>query len=443
MESRIEFNRPKTQAVTDGSGSNQGSRRLRFDCARLGVATPDNVREDRPSRALRSPRPGRIHRGQQAGLQYTRGWQRVERLAAMGIFKRRKVFWIGYFDKNRRRGHESSRSTIRRDAEQLLALRISEVLRGLYKRPAKISSGEFSKRYMEHAKANKRSWLRDEQMLKQPTEYFGSERPLTAINPVDIEGFKVYRRAQVAGSTTNRELALLKRMFNLAIEWDLFVERNPACRVKFFKEFKIHRRILSAEEEERLLHNASPILQDPISFGLKTGLCVGEIFSLQWSRVDLDNGILNVFAPKTGKPRPVPMNSEARRVLEAWALGRRNDFVFYNHDTGRPFVDLKAGCALACRKAGISGASWHTLRHTFASRLVERGVDIVTVQQLLGNSTITVTMRYTHTNLDSKRSAVAKLADHCNKSVTVCTTMQHEHPKLSHSRVLTYNAVRT
>lgn len=361
----------------------------------------------------------------------------------MGVFKRGKTFWIDYFDKNRRRIQESSRSTIRRDAEQLLALRKSEVLRGLYKRPVKISFGEFGKRYMEHAKANKRSWLRDEQMLKQLTEYFGRERPLTAISPVDIEGYKLHRRTQVSGSTTNRELALLKRMVNLAIEWDLFVERNPVCRVKFFREFNIHRRILSVEEEERLLRNASPFLQDLITFGLNTGLRVGEIFSLQWPRVDMQNGILNVFAPKTGKTRSVPINSEARRVLEAWALGRKNDFVFYNHDTGKPFVDLKAGFALACRKAGISGVSWHTLRHTFASRLVERGVDIVTVQQLLGHSTVTVTMRYTHTNLDSKRSAVAKLADHCNKSVTICTAMQQEHPQLSHSRVLSYNAVRT
>jgi len=66
----------------------------------------------------------------------------------------------------------------------------------------------------------------------------------------------------------------------------------------------------------------------------------------------------------------------------------------------------------------------HTLRRTFASRLKERGVDIVTVQQLLGHSTVTVTTRYKHTNRDSKRSAVARLSDHCNKSVTVCTTMQ-------------------
>jgi integrase len=361
----------------------------------------------------------------------------------MSVFKRGRVFWIDYFDKNRRRIQESSRSSIRRDAEQLLALRKSEVLRGVYKRPVKINFGEFSKRYMDHAKANKRSWLRDEQMLKQLTECFGSERPLTEIGPVDIEGYKLHRRTQVSGSTTNRELALLKRMFNLAIEWDLFLDRNPVCRVRFFREFNIHRRTLSLEEEQQFLRNAAPFLQDLVIFGLNTGLRVGEIFSLQWSHVDMEKGILNVFAPKTGKTRPVPMNSEARRVLEAWALGRKNSFVFYNHDTGKPFVDLKAGFALACRKAGISGVTWHTLRHTFASRLLDRGADIVTVQQLLGHSTVIVTMRYTHTNLDSKRAAVEKLAPHCDKSVTVCTTMQQPHPKLSHSRVVSYNVSRS
>ena len=97
----------------------------------------------------------------------------------------------------------------------------------------------------------------------------------------------------------------------------------------------------------------------------------------------------------------VPINSEARKVLEYWALGKRNESVFYNPETGQPFVDLKAGFALACRKAGIEGVTWHTLRHTFASRVLDRGADIVTVQQLLGHSTVTVTMRYTHTNLDS------------------------------------------
>jgi Phage integrase family len=77
---------------------------------------------------------------------------------------------------------------------------------------------------------------------------------------------------------------------------------------------------------------------------------------------------------------------------------------------------LKAGIARACRKAKIEGVTWHTRRHTFASRLVNRGVDIVTVQQLLKHSAITVTMRYTRTNLDSKHAAVAKL-EKCGDSV--------------------------
>lgn len=139
--------------------------------------------------------------------------------------------------------------------------------------------------------------------------------------------------------------------------------------------------------------------------------------------MDLDAGILNVFAPKTQKTRAVPINPEARRILEACALNRKNEFVFYNQDTGEPFVDLKAGFTLACKKAGITRVTWHILRHTFASRLLALGADIVTVQQLLGHSTLMVTMRYLHTNLDSKRAAVEKLAGYSDNLVTVRTKL--------------------
>ena len=83
--------------------------------------------------------------------------------------------------------------------------------------------------------------------------------------------------------------------------------------------------------------------------------------------------------------RTIPLNSSGLKVLGAWSLNRKNDLVFYNHETSEKLVGLKAGFSLACKKAGISDVSWHTLRHTFASRLLDRGVDIVTVQQLLGH----------------------------------------------------------
>lgn len=349
----------------------------------------------------------------------------------MGVRKRGRIWWIDYYDQSRVRVQESSHSSNRRDAVNLFNVRKSEVLRGVYKRPVKITFEEFGKRYMEHAKANKRSWLRDEQMLGHLEKYFGSERQLTDITPAEIEGYKLHRKAKVSGSTVNRELALLKRMFNLAITWDLYLDLNPFRKVKFFREFNTGLRVVSPEEEEKLLRNAAPYFQDLIRFALNTGLRIGEVFSLQWSSVDWEKSILNVFAPKTQKTRVVPLNAEARKVLEYWALGKRNEFVFYNPETGKPFVDLKAGFALACHKAEISGVTWHTLRHTFASRLVNRGVDIVTVQELLGHSTVTVTMRYTHTNLDSKRNAVAKLEGFSDILVTPCTKMQQSTPRVS------------
>jgi len=329
----------------------------------------------------------------------------------------------------------------RQDASDLLAIRRSEILRGVYKQPVKITFLEFGDRYMEYAKTNKRSWLRDEQMLENLYDFFKKERQLTDITPVAIEGYKVHRRAEVSGSTVNRELALLKRMFNLAINWDLFLDANPVRKVKFFREFNTGLRVVSPEEEKSLLENASPYLQDLIRFALNTGLRTGEIFALRWSNVDLQKGILVIFAQKTQRLREVPINSETRKVLESWHLAKKNVSVFYNPETGKPFVDLKAGFALACKKAGISGVTWHTLRHTFASRLVANGVDIVTVKELLGHSSITVTMRYAHTNFDSKRAAVEKLDGFGDNLVTVPKKVHHNRARLSLIRPASYNAV--
>jgi integrase len=284
---------------------------------------------------------------------------------------------------------------------------------------------------MEYAKLHKRSWLRDEQMLKSLKAFFSKDRQIRELLASDIEGFKAQRRKQVSGSTVNRELALLKHMFNLAIDWDLFPGPNPVRRVKFFQEITKGNRVLSLEEERKLLAAATPSIQDIIVFGLNTGLRIGEILSLTWESVDWEKNLLTVFAQKTQKTREIPINSETQRVLQCWALGRKNEFVFYNHETGKPFVDLDAGLELACKKAGIEGITWHKLRHTFTTRLLERGADLATVQQLLGHSTVTVTMRYAHPNLGSKRDAVAKLQNFGDNLVTACTKMQQSNAKVS------------
>jgi len=82
--------------------------------------------------------------------------------------------------------------------------------------------------------------------------------------------------------------------------------------------------------------------------------------------------------------------------------------------------------------------TWHTLRHTFASRLLERGADIMTVNELLGHSTVTVTMRYTHSHLDSKVSAVGKSAVDCYNPAAVGAKLQQLNTEIVTSWPLTH-----
>ena len=112
---------------------------------------------------------------------------------------------------------------------------------------------------------------------------------------------------------------------------------------------------------------------------------------------------------KTRRKLEVPLNDAALAVLEAKQAAKHGPYVFYNPLTGDRFFDLKAGWKAALRRAGLSGITWHTFRHTFASRLTNSGVDLVTVKELLGHSTINTTMRYAHSNHDTKARAVAKL----------------------------------
>jgi integrase len=137
-----------------------------------------------------------------------------------------------------------------------------------------------------------------------------------------------------------------------------------------------------------------------------------------WEEVDLEQKRLSIIMGKTRRKLEVPLNDAALAVLEAKQAAKHGPYVFYNPLTGDRFFDLKAGWKAALRRAGLSGITWHTFRHTFASRLTNSGVDLVTVKELLGHSTINTTMRYAHSNHDTKARAVAKLPT-SDKIVTV------------------------
>ena len=334
----------------------------------------------------------------------------------MALYRRGQNWYVSY-SADGRRIQESTGTANRREAEKFLALRVSEVQRGVYVKPVHIPLPELWERYIGYSKAHKRSWKRDEQMYRNLQGFFGPVN-MDAITPLRVEDFQQHRVREVSPATVNRECALLKHMFNMAERWGMHRGTNPVRLVKFLPENNLQFRTISETDEQRLLEASPPYLRELLLFAVNTGLRCGDIFDLMWEEVDLEQRRLSIIMGKTRRKLDVPLNDTALAVLESKAAAKHGPYVFYNPVTGDRYYDLKAGWKAVLRRAGLSGITWHTFRHTFASRLTCSDVDLVTVKELLGHSTITTTMRYAHTNHDAKARAVAKLPK-CAKTVSI------------------------
>jgi integrase len=336
----------------------------------------------------------------------------------MAIYQRRKAgIWYADFFANGKRVQQSTGTRNKREAEKFLALRISEIQRGVYVKPVHVPLGELWERYFAYARAHKRSWRRDAQMYGSLVRFLGTGT-LDSITPLQVEEFQQSRGREVSPATVNRETALLKHMFNMAERWRLYHGTNPVRLVKFLPENNLQFRTLGEDEERRLLRSAPPYLRELILFAVNTGLRCGDVFNLKWEDVDIDEKRLSLIMGKTRRRLEIPLNDAAREILTGKQAVKHGPYVFYNPTTGDRFHDLKLGFKAILRRAELSGITWHTLRHTFASRLTRSGVDLVTVKELLGHATINTTMRYAHSNHEAKARAVAKLPT-CDKTVAV------------------------
>jgi integrase len=200
-------------------------------------------------------------------------------------------------------------------------------------------------------------------------------------------------------------------MYNLALGEGLVAD-NPVRKVKFFSEAdNLKERILSHEEEGHLLVAAPAHLRPILVIALNTGMRWSEIVNLEWKRVDLESRLIRVVKTKSGKPRLININEPVMEELMKLRAGANGSpLVLPNSGTGKPYASLYRCFLKACEKAGITGLRFHDLRHTFATRLIQAGVDIETVRSLLGHYSIVMTQRYTHSGNETKQRAVDLLA---------------------------------
>jgi len=194
-------------------------------------------------------------------------------------------------------------------------------------------------------------------------------------------------------------------------EWD-WVKENPVSKVTKERENNRRDRWLTSEDEQMLLENSPQWLKEIIVFALHTGLRQDELLSLQWSRVDLFRKIIIIQESKNGKPRTIPLNRIALDILMEKAKVRnlKSDLVFLsNAITKICCQNLIKAFNTAKDKASIQNFHFHDLRHTFATRLAQKGVDIYKISKLLGHVSITMTQRYAHHCPESLRDGVEAL----------------------------------
>jgi integrase len=269
---------------------------------------------------------------------------------------------------------------------------------------------------------HKRAWeWSDKAYLRSSLLPCFGQYELRKITPQLIEQFIRSRlESGVQKSSINRELSCLSMVFKKAIDWD-YLRENPMSRIKRFAEKdNVRERALTKEEEEKLLENSSELLRSIILTALNTGMRSNEILNLRWDQIDFNEMRILVENTKSGKNRKIGIDPKLHDVLRL--RDNQSPYVFPNPDTGKPLTTVKKSYKTACKKAGIENLRFHDLRHTFGTRIIQNGVDIETVRELMGHESYITTQRYLHTNEQRKKEAVDSLAKKGTEKIQICYT---------------------
>ena len=340
----------------------------------------------------------------------------------MGLVKRGDVWWM-YFNYQGQQVRKSSGTQNRRLADAILSKIKVQIIEGRYFERATTISHTFIELMDRYEKEHVARKLRHRGLkgyMANLRGFFGGYN-LSEITPKVIVAYKNKRYEDgMAPATINRELANLKKAFNLAMrEWE-WCDQNPVARVSMEKENNKRDRWLNEEEITRLLEACAPWLYDLVLFALNTGMRMGEILELTWRGVDFSRRTVTVFRSKNGERRTIPVNQTVLAVLTAKPKVRSlvTDRVFCS----KAYTPLESGhlrraFRLSLSKAKIEDFHFHDLRHTFATTLVQSGVDLYKVQQLLGHKSPIMMQRYAHHYPESLRGGV-EILDRLRESST-------------------------
>jgi len=340
----------------------------------------------------------------------------------MSIFKKRNKYWINIsFNRARYRLPSPDNTYAGAKAyESLIRQKLArgEPIKEETEKKETFTFNSFSEQWFNvYVKNNnkKSEIIQKESILRNHLRPFFGSKLLEEINNLDIEKYKAEKtKTGLANKTINNQLTVLSKCLRIAEEWGV-LDRMP--KIKKLKVQPQKFDFLTEEECRLLLDNSEGYLREMIFFAIKTGLRFGELIAIDWNDINFKESLLTVRrsivlgemgSTKSNKIRYIPLTDDICQMLIQ--RFKKSGYVF-SDKLGNPFKQHHCceGLYSLCKRVGLRKIGWHTFRHTFASHLIQNGVSIKAVQELLGHSDIVTTMRYSHLGPSTLREAIKTL----------------------------------
>lgn len=360
----------------------------------------------------------------------------------MSVYRDHQGNFVMDFWWNGHRVKESTRQKNRAIARQMQAARKTDLARGevgLKRRScpefrAFVESEFlpwFEAMHQEHPRTHRRH-----QVAVVPLLNFFSGRTLNEVDQGMVEQYKARRireRSSVTGrslrpATVNRELAALRAVFNLALKHSL-VKSNPVRGLRFFCEDNEQTRVVSFAEEARYLAAAEMRLREVAVLILNTGMRPEEVYRLRRADVHLMEGYIHIpFGKTRAARRNIPLNREGRALLASRLEKLGTEILVFpsKRDWSKPMGQIANTHARTVRRAGLPWFRLYDLRHTFATRAVQSGMDLPTLAKILGHAKLNMVLRYAHPTPEHQRLAISKMEQYLGENRLQSHEKSHE-----------------